>query len=83
VRIAFCQTLKNDPCQLHEEAELSPIDGEKDHWDGGGQARYYRDKVSVRTPEEVVRIMRFNRDFDAWLIDVRQRKYDFYPDDSK
>ena len=83
VRTAFCHTPTNNPCQVNRESELSLIDGEKDHWDGEDQARYYREKVSVRTPDEVERITRFNRDFDAWLIDVRQRKYDFYPDDSK
>ena len=83
MRTAFSHTLKNDPCQVNGEAELCPIDGEKDHWEGEDQARYYREKVAVRTPEEVERITRYNRYFDSWLIDVRQRKYDFYPDDSK
>jgi len=83
VRTAFCYTPKYDPCHINGESELSPIDCEKDHLDSEGQERYYRDKVAVRTPEEVERITRYNRYFDSWLIDVRQRKYDFYPDGSK
>jgi 7,8-dihydro-6-hydroxymethylpterin-pyrophosphokinase len=56
------------------EAELCPTDGEKDHWDGKDQARYYREMVAVRTPYEVERIAQFYRDFEVWLVDVRQEK---------
>jgi hypothetical protein len=83
VRTAFRPILKNEPCRATEDPERCPTEGEKDHWDSEDQARYYRQKVSVRTPDEVERITRFNRDFDTWLIDVRQRKYHFYPDGSK
>jgi hypothetical protein len=82
-RTTFCHTLKNEPSREKSEADLCPTEGEKDHWDVVDQARYYREKVSVRTPDEVERITRFNHDFDAWLDDVRKRKYHFFPDDSK
>jgi len=75
IRTAYCRTLTNEPCRAKGEAELCPIDGEKDHWDVVDRARYYREKVSVRTPDEVERIKKFYRDFDTWLVDVRQQKY--------
>ena len=75
VRIAYCRTLTNEPSRAKGEAELCPIDGEKNHWDVVGRARYYREKVAVRTPDEVERIKRFYRDFDTWLVDVRQQKF--------
>jgi len=83
VRAAFCHKSKNDRCSINGESELYPIDGEKDHWDGEDQARYYREKVSARTPDESEEIMRFNHDFDAWLDDVRQQKYNLSPYDLK
>jgi hypothetical protein len=75
VRAALCPTLKNEPCRAKGESELCPTEGEKDHWDGEGQARYYREMVAVRTLDEVERIAQFYRDFEAWLVDVRQQKY--------
>jgi hypothetical protein len=83
VGATFCYKSKNDPCSVNGESELGPIDGEKDHWDGEDQARYYREKVFVRIPDEVEQIVRFNHDFNAWLDDVRQQKYNFSPDDLK
>nr|WP_321350185.1 hypothetical protein [uncultured Methanoregula sp.] len=71
VRTAFCRTLKNEPCRTGDEAELSPVDGEKDHWDAKDQSRYYHNKISVRTPDERERIARFFQEFDAWLELVR------------
>jgi hypothetical protein len=75
VRTASCHTLKNEQYRAKGETELCPIDGEKNHWDVVDRARYYREKVAVLTPDGVERITRFNRDFDAWLVDVRQQKY--------
>ncbi|WP_321505366.1 hypothetical protein [uncultured Methanoregula sp.] len=72
VRTAFCRTLTNEPCRTKDEAELLPVDGEKDHWDAEDHARFYRGKVSARTPDDLERIARFYREFDAWLIRVRQ-----------
>ncbi|HUW86084.1 MAG TPA: hypothetical protein VMV55_04315 [Methanoregula sp.] len=71
VRTAFCSELKNEPCREKGEAELCPVDGEKDHWDGEDQVRYYREKVAVRTPDQVKRMAQFYREFDEWLADVR------------
>jgi hypothetical protein len=75
VRTAFCHTLKNEPCLAQDEAELCPIDGEKDHWQVEDRARYYREKVAVRTPDEVMREVQFFHGFDAWLINVRKEEY--------
>ncbi len=75
MRTAFCTHLKNEPCRAKGEAELCPTEGEKDHWDGEDQARYYREMVAVRTPDEVERIAQFYRDFEDWLVEVRQQKY--------
>ena len=72
VRTAFCHTLKNEPCRAQDEAELCPIDGEKDHWQVEDRARYYREKVAVRTPDEAERITQFYREFDTWLVEVRE-----------
>jgi hypothetical protein len=79
VRSAFCHTLKNGPSRAKGEADLCLSDGEKNHWDVVDQARYYHEMVSVRTPGEVKRIPRFNRDFDAWLVDVRQQNSSSIP----
>jgi len=75
VRTAFCHTQKNDPCRAQNEAELCPIDGEKDHWQVEDRARYYREKVAVRTPDEVTRTVQFFHGFDAWLVNVRKEEY--------
>jgi len=73
-RTAFCHHLENEMFRKKSEAELCPTDGEKDHWDGKDQARYYREMVAVRTPYELERIAQFYRDFEVWLVDVRQEK---------
>jgi hypothetical protein len=39
------------------------------------RARYYREKVNVRTLGEMDLIKQFSRDFDAWLVDVRLDKF--------
>ena len=39
------------------------------------QVRYYHEKVNVRTPDEADLIKQFNREFDAWLDDVRLDKF--------
>jgi hypothetical protein len=72
VRTAFCHTLKNEPCRAKGESELCPIDGEKNHWDVEDQARYYREKLAVRTPDEGEWMVQFYREFENWLVDVRQ-----------
>jgi hypothetical protein len=75
VRAAF-RSLRNDgPCRINGDPDLCPTDGEKDHWDSEDQARYYREKIAVRTPDEVEQNTLFYRDFEDWLIEVRQQKY--------
>jgi hypothetical protein len=37
--------------------------------------------VEVRTLSEAELIKQFNRDFDAWLVDVRLEKYSHEPED--
>jgi hypothetical protein len=74
-RVAFCRGLSNEPCRIQDEAELCPPDGEKNHWQVEDRARYYREKVSVRSSDEVTRIAQFFRGFDAWLVDVRNDEY--------
>jgi len=71
----FCHHLENEMFWKKGESELCPADGEKDNWDGEDQARYYREMVAVRTPDEVERIAQFYHDFEAWLVAVRQQKY--------
>ncbi len=75
VRPAFSHPLKNEPCRTKGEPELFLTDGEKDHWEGEDQALYYCEMVAVRTTDEVERITQFYRDFEVWLVDVRQQKY--------
>jgi hypothetical protein len=74
-RVAFCHDLSNEQCRLQDEAELCPIDGEKNQWQVEDRARYYREKVSVRSSDEVTSIAQFFRGFDAWLVDVRNDEY--------
>jgi hypothetical protein len=72
VRTAYCRTLENVPCRCGDEEDLDAIDGEKDHWEAEDRARYYNEMVSVRTPEDVTRIMKFFNGFDAWTECLRQ-----------
>jgi transglutaminase-like putative cysteine protease len=65
VRTACCRTATNEPYRDRREQELNPCDGEQDHGDAGDHARYYRGETSVRTMDEIERIRRFNREFDA------------------
>jgi hypothetical protein len=71
VRTAYCRTLDNEPLRDDGGSEFCPVDGEKDHWEAEDGARYYRDKTSVRTPEEVEATARFYREFNEWLDRVR------------
>jgi hypothetical protein len=75
VQTTFGNTLKSETCQVKGDVELCEADAEKNHWNVVDRARYYREKVAVRTPDEVERIKQFNRDFDAWLVDVRQQQF--------
>lgn len=72
-RVGFCHGLSNEPCRIQDE--LCPIDGEKNHWQVEDRARYYREKVSVRSSDEVTSMAQFFHGFDAWLVDVRNNEY--------
>lgn len=69
---AFRPTLNNGPCRINGDRDLCPTEAEKDHWDSEDQARYYREKIAVSTPDEVEQNTQFYRDFEDWLIEVRQ-----------
>jgi hypothetical protein len=71
VRTAYCRMLTNEPCQGKSEANLCPVDGEKNHWEAEDRARYYREMVSTRTPDEVQRTATFITGLDDWLETVR------------
>ncbi len=72
VRTAFCRTLKNEPCREPAEAELSPVNGEKDHWEAEDREQFYRERTGRRTPEDLERAARFYRELDAWLERIRK-----------
>jgi hypothetical protein len=74
VRASVSHALKRDSCIRNEDGGLCATDGEKNHWDAVDQARYNRQKMVVRTMDEMERIRRFNNDFDAWLAEVRQQR---------
>ena len=74
VQASLEYTRKKEPCKGNGCTERCATDGEKNHWDVRDRARYYREKVAVRSPADGERIRRFNRDFDAWLVGVRQQR---------
>ena len=57
------------------DEEFCASGSEKNHWNEADRARYYHQKVNVHTPDEVELIKQFNREFDAWLDDVRLDKF--------
>jgi hypothetical protein len=63
-----------EPCREKDTAVLSHFDEEKVHWVAADREQYYREKVSVRTPEERNQIVKFYHDFDAWLVEVRKKR---------
>jgi len=71
VRTAFCRTATNEPCRGKDEAALKPVDGEKNHWEEEGRDRYYTEKVSLRSSDEMERVRFFSREFSSWLETVR------------
>ncbi len=71
VRTAFCRTSTSEPCRGKDEAALNPLDGEKNHWEETDRARYYSEKISLRSSEETGRVRQFSREFSSWLESVR------------
>ena len=57
---------KDESCSTYDE---------KDHWQVEDQARYYTEKAGSWTPDEMMRIARFYKEFDEWLVDVRKDEY--------
>jgi len=74
VRTTYSRTLRVKPCREGGESEPCPTDGEKDHWEAEDRARYYRERVSLRTPDEEERTAGFIREFEEWIIKVRQQE---------
>lgn len=72
VPAAFCQTLHNKPSRTKED--FCRVDDEKDHWQVEDRDRYYRQKVAIRTPDEMIRMAAFYRDFESWIVGVRHHK---------
>ena len=68
---------KSESCYSKRDKEFCAPDSEKSHWNEVDRARYYHEKVNVRTPGEIELIKQFNREFDAWLDNVRLDK--IYP----
>jgi hypothetical protein len=73
-QLAFCGGLENVPCRSGGETVHRSVDGEKNHWDVEDQARYYHEKVAVRTPDEVIQKAEFYRKFEEWMVEIRQQK---------
>jgi hypothetical protein len=71
VRTAFCRTARNEPYRGKYEAALKSVDGEKNHWEETDRARYYADKVALRSSGEVERLRLFSMEFSSWLETVR------------
>ena len=71
VRTAFCRSATNEPCRGKDETALKSVDGEKNHWQEEDRARYYSEKISLRTSDEVERTRLFSREFSSWLETVR------------
>jgi len=68
---------KIESCFRIRDKEFCAPESEKNHWNEVDRARYYHEKVNVRTPGEIELIKQFNREFDAWLDNVRLDK--IYP----
>jgi hypothetical protein len=81
VRTAFNNPQKIESCYLKRDEEFCAPDSEKNHWNEVDRARYYHEKVNVRTPGEMELIKQFNREFDAWLDNVRLDKFYHAPED--
>jgi hypothetical protein len=82
VRTMFNNPQKIESCFMKKDEEFCAPDSEKNHWNVVDRARYYREKVNVRTLSEMELVKQFNLDFDAWLVDVRLDKLSHEPEDS-
>jgi hypothetical protein len=80
-RLPINNPQKIESCSMKRDEEFCAPDSEKNHWNVVDRDRFYREKVEVRTLSEAELIKQFNRDFDAWLVDVRLEKYSHEPED--
>jgi hypothetical protein len=72
VRTAYCRTVTNEPYRDSGAPACNPRDGEQNHGDAEDRDRYYREKISLRTPDERNRILNFYQELDAWMETIRQ-----------
>ena len=72
IRTAFCRRATSEPFRSGREEKFYILDGEQNHREAGDRARYYHEMTALRTPEEITRICQFNREFEAWLVSVRE-----------
>ena len=72
VRTAYCRSLTNEPCHERPDIGFTPRDGEENHLDEDGHARYYHRKTGRGIPEEIEGIARFYSAFEAWLESLRK-----------
>jgi hypothetical protein len=72
---------KIESCSMKRVEEFCAPDSEKNHWNVVDRARYYTEKVNGRTLSEVELVKQFNREFDAWLDNVRLDKFYHAPED--
>jgi hypothetical protein len=72
VRTAYCRTLACEPCRDGDEAELNPLDGEKNHWEAEDRHRYFTRITSVRILKDLEQQERFYTGLNTWLESIRQ-----------
>ena len=77
VPAAFCQNLYNKPPRTKEEQDSCPVDDEKDHWQVEDRDLYYHQQAAGRTPDQMMRLAAFYRDFELWIIGVRHHNQRF------
>jgi hypothetical protein len=81
VRTTVNYQQKIESYYMKRDEEFCAPESEKNHWNEVDRARYYHEKVNVRTPGEMELIKQFNCEFDAWLDDIRLDKFYHTPED--
>jgi hypothetical protein len=71
VSTGFYRTTTAGPSPGDRGPEFRPPDGEQDHENALERVRFCQKKTAKRVPDEVERIHRFHRGFEAWLVSVR------------
>jgi hypothetical protein len=72
IRTAYCRSAINEPCRNSKDAGFHLRDGEEIHNVTENPARKERSMRSIRSPDEIEQIRRFQTSFDSWLDRVRQ-----------